>query len=182
MNGTIDGRPVTDVEALGIGYNLFTGGLDTVTTTSEWLFSWIAQNPAHQARLRANPGEIPDAMEELLRLFPVIMTHRWATADTPIGGVQIRQGDAIGIPIVVANYDPETFARPAEADFTRGRPRHLTFGSGPHTCLGVHLARRELQIAMEEWLARAPPFSVKPGTQLVAHPGIVGLITLPLVW
>lgn len=182
VNGTIDGRPVTDTEALGIGYNLFTGGLDTVTTTSEWLFSWIARHPGHQARLRANPGEIPEAMEELLRLFPVIMTHRWATDDTTIGDVAIKKGDPIGIPIVVANYDPETFPRPAEADFTRGRPRHLTFGSGPHTCLGVHLARRELQIAMEEWLSRVPPFTVKPGTQLLAHPGIVGLNILPLVW
>jgi len=156
VNGTIDGRAVTDEEALGIGYNLFTGGLDTVTTTSEWLFSWIARHPEAQARLRANPSAIPDAMEELLRLFPVIMTHRWATADTEIGSIAIRQGDPIGIPIVVANYDPDTFAHPAEADFTRGRPRHLTFGSGPHTCLGVHLARRELQIAIEEWLARVP--------------------------
>lgn len=182
VNGEIDGRPVTDAEALGIGYNLFTGGLDTVTTTSEWLFAWLAQNPEMQARLRADPARIPDAMEELLRLFPVIMTQRYATADTEIHGVRIAKGDPIGIPLVVANYDPEAFGNPLEADFTRGRPRHLTFGSGPHTCLGVHLARRELQIAIEEWLARVPEFRVVPGAKLMAHPGIVGLNALPLEW
>lgn len=182
VQGQIDGRPISDMEALGIGFNLFVGGLDTVTTTSEWVFAHLAQHPEQRDRLRAHPDQIPVALEELLRLYPVIMTQRTATRDTEVRGVKIKKGDTIGLPLVVANYDPSEFKCPHQADFDRGNVRHVTFGGGPHMCLGSHLARKELQIAIEEWVTRLPDFRLRPGTQLVAHTGVPGLMQLPLEW
>jgi cytochrome P450 len=82
-----------------------------------------------------------------------------------------------------ASTDPDEFARPLDVDFDRSAPRHLAFSYGPHFCMGSHLARRELIVALQQWLARVPPFRVKEGEEPVAHgSGVFGVDRLELTW
>ena len=84
---------------------------------------------------------------------------------------------------MAASLDPTEFENPLEVDIERSPNRHVAFAYGPHRCLGSHLARRELVIAIEEWLKRVPPFRVKDGVEVPVKPGgLLGVDSLPLVW
>src|SRR3546814_3287033 len=84
---------------------------------------------------------------------------------------------------ILACRDPEEYDRPNEIDLDRAPRQIMTFGNGPHVCIGMHLARRELQIALEEFLAAIPEFRIAPGARIMTHlGGIVQPQTLPLVW
>ncbi len=179
----IDGRPATVEETLGIAFMLFLGGLDTVTATMGFIFKHLAENLDHQRLLRADPSRIPDAVEEMLRAYPVVNCNRFVTRDVEFHGVTFKKGDNVSCPTMLAGRDDREFADPHKIDFDRPSPRHITFSAGPHRCLGSHLARRELKIAIEEWLARVPEFSVKPGFTPPTHSfGVCGVDDLPLVW
>jgi cytochrome P450 len=81
------------------------------------------------------------------------------------------------------NFDPDVFPNPLEVDFDRPRKTILAFTVGVHSCMGGHLARLELKIALQEWLKRIPNFSVKPAAQIIYRPGgVVGPEFVPLVW
>ncbi|MFC0303366.1 cytochrome P450 [Rhizorhabdus histidinilytica] len=176
-------RPFTDEEVMGTVFLLFIGGLDTVVSSLAYQFRYLAENPDDQARLRADPSMIPDAVEELFRAFPVVTTARIATEDTELAGVRIKKGDMVTGSTLLSTSDPTEFANPEVVDLTRSPNRHNTFSFGPHRCLGSHLARREIQIAIEEWLKRVPPFTVKPGTTFkTLGGGVIGMEALPLVW
>lgn len=179
----IDGRPLTREEMAGIVFLLFIGGLDTVVSSLSFHFRHLAETPADQERLRADPGMIPDAVEEFLRAFPVVTTARIATEDTELAGVYVRKGDMVTTSTLLSTRDPDEFADPEVVDITRSPNRHNAFAFGPHRCLGSHLARRELVIAMEEVLARVPPFRLRDGAVITAAGGgVMGLDTLPIVW
>ena len=84
---------------------------------------------------------------------------------------------------MTANRDPAEFENPETIDFTRENNRHVAFAYGPHRCLGSHLARREVVIGLEEWLARIGPFAIQPGTVPITHGGFVfGVNDLILAW
>jgi len=179
----IEGRPLTDEEALGVCFLLFIAGLDTVVSSASFHFRYLAEHPQDQARLRADPAMIPDAVEEMFRAFPVVTTARIVTQDTELAGVTFRAGDMVTTSTLLSTSDPEEFADPEIVDITRSPNRHNAFAFGPHRCLGSHLARREIIIAMEEWLKRVPEFHVKPGAEIVAlGGGVIGIDNLPLVW
>lgn len=182
IHADIDGRPLTDEEVLGYCFLFFLAGLDTVTTTSEWVFKHLAEHPNLQRKLREDNSLIPDAIEELLRMYPVVSTQRKAMKDTEIQGILIKAGDWVTVPLVMANYDAAEFDDPLTAVFDREANRHLTFGGGAHRCLGSHLARAELRIAVEEWVNRVPTFQIKDGAEITAHAGVIGLNQLPLTW
>jgi cytochrome P450 len=113
----------------------------------------------------------------------VVTTARIATEDTELAGVQIKKGDMVTGSTLLSTSDPTEFTNPEVVDLTRSPNRHNTFSFGPHRCLGSHLARREIQIAIEEWLKRIPPFTVKPGTEFkTLGGGVIGMESLPLVW
>ena len=81
------------------------------------------------------------------------------------------------------NFDPEVFPNPTRVDFDRPRKTILAFTVGVHSCMGAHLARLEVKVALQEWLRRIPDFSVKPGAEIIYRPGgVVGPKNLPLVW
>jgi cytochrome P450 len=179
----IDGRKLTDDEVMGIYFLLFVGGLDTVASSLGFYFQHLAEHPEAQARLRADPSIIPRAAEEFVRAFSPVTTRRIATRDTELAGVTIKQGDWVTLVTALASLDPELFDDPRTVDFDRKNSRHLGFAYGPHFCVGSNLARREIHIALEEWMARIPPFSIKPGSSVRAHGGpVMGLEELHLVW
>jgi cytochrome P450 len=183
VQAKVDGEMLTDDEILGICYLLFVGGLDTVASSLGFYFKYLAENPDKQRLLRENNELIPEAVEELLRVHSVVMVSRFLTADTEFGGVSMKKGDCIAIYMTFASFDPEEIDQPEAVDFARSPNRHVAFSFGPHRCIGSHLARRELVIAIEEWVNRVPPFEIKHGADVQMHGGVVfGVDSLPLTW
>ncbi len=182
-NLQIDGRPVTDDEALGIAILLYAAGLDTVASMLGFMFKHLAEHPADQQMLRDDPALIPNAIEELMRAYPIVVSGRKVTRDVEFHGVQMKAGDLVTLATMLAGRDAAEFENPDKVDLRREKVSHITFAAGPHRCVGSHLARRELRIALEAWLKRVPPFRVKAGETPVTHGiGVFGVYHLPLVW
>jgi cytochrome P450 len=180
---SFDGKPITDDDALGVSFLLFIGGLDTVVNSMTFYFRYFAENPERQAWLRAHPEAIPEALEELLRAFSVVTTTRLVLEDTELAGVQVKKGDVVTVSSILSTRDPDEFANPNEVDLTRSPNRHNAFGFGPHRCLGSHLARRELIIAIEEWFRHVPAFELQPGAKIAGvGGGVLGIDHLPIRW
>ncbi|MDB6060571.1 MAG: cytochrome family protein [Verrucomicrobiaceae bacterium] len=178
----IEGRKLTDDELFGFCFNLFIGGMDTVSTNMAWQFRHLAENPKDQALLRANPELIPNAVEELLRAYAAVTTFRTCTKPVKVGDVQLMPGDKVAMPTTLVNRDPDVFENPNEVHLDRN-PRHITFGTGIHRCVGAPLARREMVIALEEFLKAIPEFSIAPDAKILTHlGGVMQPATLPLVW
>jgi len=183
IQAQIDGRPTTDEEIMGMCYLLVVAGLDTVAASLSLHFRHLALFPQDQARLRADPSLIPSAVEELLRAYAIVTTSRWVTRDVEVGGVPMTAGDRIICSTPLACLDPDEFDDPLTVDIARSPNRHVAFSYGPHRCIGSHLARRELIIAMEEVLRRIPPFRVAEGARAEIKPvGLYSAPHLPLVW
>jgi len=183
IQAQIDGRPTTDEEVMGMCYLLVVAGLDTVAATLSLHFRHLALFPEDQRRLRDDPSLIPSAVEELLRAYSILTTSRLVTKDVEIGGQALKAGDRVVCSLPLACLDPDEFADPMTVDFQRSPNRHVAFSYGPHRCVGSHLARRELIIAIEEVLRRVPPFRVAPGSDAPIHSfGIYCVPRLPLVW
>jgi len=178
----IDGRKLTEDELLGFCFNLFVGGLDTVSTNMGWQARHLAEHPEHQAYLRAHPEQVPDAVEELLRAYAAVTTTRRCIKPVVINGVQLMPGDHIALSTPLGSNDPAKFSDPTTVKLDR-KPRHVTFGSGIHRCVGAPLARRELIIAIQELLKALPEFRIKPGAEVQSMIGsVLQLQSLPLVW
>jgi cytochrome P450 len=182
VHGLVDGRPLTEDEIIGTVFFLWVGGLDTVAATSSLAFRRMALDPDLQRRLREHPQVIPEAIEEFLRMQPLVNSTRLVKKDHEIRGVKIKQGDHVMCFNSAGNFDPTEFAQPWEFRLDRPANRHFTLAGGPHRCLGSHLARRELRIATAEFLRRIPEFKIKPDADSTAWPGLIAMPRLPLVW
>jgi cytochrome P450 len=182
VHGEVEGRPLTEDEIIGTVAFLWLGGLDTVAATSSLMFRRMALQPDLQARLRQAPELMADAIEEFLRLQPLVNSNRLVKQDHEIRGVKIKAGDHITCFNTAGNFDPTEFENPREFRLDRPSNRHFTLAGGPHRCLGSHLARRELRIATSEFLRRIPQFQIKPGADRTAYPGLIAVSRLPLVW
>ncbi len=158
----VDGRKWSDDEVLGHCFNLYLGGLDTVTSLLGNIFAWLARNPDAQQELRDDPSKIVLAVEEFLRAFGVVTAFRIATREIEIHGQKIMPGEYVSVCTPVANNDPATFDNPEQIRFDRKAP-HIALGGGIHKCLGMHLARFELQTAIHEFLQAIPSFRYKDG-------------------
>lgn len=122
-------------------------------------------------------------MEELLRRFPLVSLAREVRNDIEYDGVLLKKGDMVAIPTPLAGTDERLNPRPLEVDFQRDTSQHVTFGNGPHLCPGAQLARTEVRITLEQWLARIPEFSIAPDAKVRFRGGLVGVVdALPLVW
>lgn len=183
VNGTVDGRPVTPEESLAVCFLLFTAGLDTVTAALSYMVKHLAEHPGDQQRLRGDPALIPKAIEEMMRAYPVVISGRVLTKDIMFHGIDMRIGDHILMPTMFAGRDEMKFANAGEVDLSRSSIAHLSFAAGPHRCIGMHLARMEMRIAIEECLARIPQFTTDPSDPPQTHSlGLFGVDKLPLVW
>lgn len=181
VNGEIEGRPIDYYELMGMFYVLYVGGLDTVYSTIGWVMRHLAMHPELQRRLRADPSLLPQAVEEFCRAYSVVITHRAVRDDYTFHGVRLQKGDEVHLPIMLADRDPAVFPNPDEVDIDR-KARHITFGTGPHNCLGVHLAKREIRIVLEEFLKAFRSITIKPGEVYRFHTGrTFGIDYLPLV-
>jgi cytochrome P450 len=178
-----NGRPANDDEIFGLCFNLFLGGLDTVTNSLGWYFRYLASHPDQQELLRNNPKKIPAALDEFLRAFSISTTARVCTKTRKIGNVSIQPGDIVLLNTAIASNDPELHNKPWEVQLDRNN-RHMAFGSGVHNCVGLRLARRELHIALQEFLSAIPSFRIKPGAKILTYlgNGPLAMETLPLVW
>ncbi|MFY0524403.1 cytochrome P450 [Archangium gephyra] len=182
LDVNLDGRHPTFHEMLGYSITLFLGGLETVVNALSFGVRHLARDQELQAKLRADPSLLPGAIEELLRLYGIASTVRRVMRDDVLHGVQFKQGDMVSLLLPAANYDDEAFPNPEQ--FILGRKeQHQTFNTGPHRCVGLHLARLEMKVFYEEWLKRVPPFRLDPQ----APPKFMGgfnlaITSLPLVW
>ena len=182
VHSQLEGRPITDDEIIGTMFFLWIGGLDTVAATWSLMIRRLALDPALQQSLRENPAVIPEAIEEFLRVQPIVNSVRRAKADHPIGDITVKKGDSVMTYNMTGNFDPAEFEDPKALRFDRAQNRHFTLAGGPHRCIGSHLARRELRIALGEFLRRIPPFRLKPGADLAVHPGLIAAPHVPVVW
>lgn len=183
LDWSIDGEPVNDQDLLSFYMLMFLAGLDTVTAELAYGFLHLATHPRDRARLVADPSIIPNATEELLRLYPIVNAMREASEDTEIAGCPVRKGEVVTVSFPSAGRDGQKFDDALVADFDRDDLSHLTFGAGRHRCLGSHLARREMTAAYEEWHKRIPDYRLQEGAELTETAGnIMGLTSLPLTW
>ncbi len=182
LSGQVDGRPLNDLEILGTCFLLYIGGLDTVYSALGWIFRHLATDQPLQERLRANPDDIPAAVDEFMRAFAVATPHRTVAKDFAFHGVPMRKGEDVLLPTYLAARDPRAYDNPNVIDIDR-HPRHITFATGPHVCLGLHLAKREIRIVLEAFLSRFRNIRVLAGESYEYHVGgVLGVERLPLEW
>jgi cytochrome P450 len=183
VTAEVDGRPLTQAEMLGMCHLLLLGGLDTVTATLDCMIAYLAVHPERRRAVVADPELMDAAIEELLRhQSPVMMVPRILAQDIEMGGVSLSAGDGATLLVGAANCDAAEFADPDDVRLDRGHNRHLAFGGGPHRCLGSHLARMELRVAMEEFHKRIPEYQLADGAEIHFSPGIRQADNLPLVF
>jgi cytochrome P450 len=183
LDWRIDGEPVSDEELLRFYLLMFMAGLDTVTAELGYGFLHLATHPQDRRRLVEDPEVIPRAVEELLRVYPIVNTPREVSRETEIAGCPVRPGDFVMISYPGAGRDESVYADARTVDFDRTGMSHLTFGAGPHRCLGSHLARHELAVAYEEWHKRIPEYRLAEDVEFTeATGGMMALNALPLRW
>jgi cytochrome P450 len=169
---TVDGRPLSTEERLGIVTTLLLGGLDTTRGMIVNIAYHLATRDDVEPILRA-PNWWRGELEEFLRFEPTVsFMARTVTRDTELGGTPLRAGDRIAIHFYSANRDPDRFDRPDELVFDRRGNPHLAFGLGVHRCLGLNFARIQLAIAFEELLKRATNFRLKAGAGIPRRTGV----------
>jgi cytochrome P450 len=159
-----DGRLLTHAEVVGALQILLLGGFSTTADATCNIVIALIEHPWLEAQLRERPELIPNAIEEVLRLEPPVTARpRRCTRDVEMGGRTIRANDRVLSFYLAANRDPELFADPDTLDIFRARNKIMTFGSGPHRCIGSNMARLSLRIMVEELLARVTGFQFAEG-------------------
>jgi cytochrome P450 len=178
----MEGRKLTREEILDIAFLFLIAGLDTVTASLDCIFAFLASHPDHRRQIAEDPAIIPAAVEELLRWeTPVMAVPRRAKRDTSLGSCPIEAGTVVTLMLGSANTDDIEFGDGDEVRFDRDPNRHLAFGGGIHRCLGSHLARLELRVALREWHRRIPEYQIAPGAELNYTTGIRSLESFPMV-
>ena len=183
LTATVEGRPLTDEEMFSMALLVIAGGLDTVAISIGFATAFLAQNPGHRRELIEHPDRLDKAIDELLRRFGVSSISRVVTEDIEFHGVTMRAGESALLMFPLAGLDPTKNEDPLTVDFSRKSSKHLVFGTGPHTCIGNRLGKREIKLFLEEWLQRIPDFALAPGTEPKVTAGVVNnLEELHLVW
>src|SRR5215211_4747926 len=179
----VEGDRLSDEEILDICFLFIMAGLDTVTASLGCSMVYLARHPEQRRRVVDDPSLVPGAVEELLRWEGVVPgSARMLAQDAEIGGKQYPKGTPVHVLIAAANLDPAEFADPDVVDFAREGNRHLAFGGGIHRCLGSHLARLEIRVALDEWHRRIPDYEIAPGAAPVYINGLRAVQHLPLVF
>jgi cytochrome P450 len=182
LDAEVDGDRLSHEEILDICFLFLIAGLDTVTASLDCMFTHLAEHPEERRRIVDDPEAVAAIVEELLRWeTPVMGGARVATRDAEIDGFAVSAGEQVMVLYGAANVDPAEFTCPMDVDWDRAENRHLAFGGGIHRCLGSHLARIELRVALTEWHRRIPDYAVAPGAELSFTAGIRTLDRFPMV-
>jgi cytochrome P450 len=174
-------RALSDEELCNMFFLLAIAGLHTTQGSLAWSVSELAAHPEQRARLIADPSLVAGAVEEVLRVEAAVAPGRRVLRDTVLAGQDLAAGDTVLLVLAGANSDPREFDDPGAVRIDRTPNRHLSFGSGPHRCLGSHLARVELRIALEELHRRIPDYRL--AGPVVQHPSQVrGVVRMPIAF
>ncbi|MFI7613081.1 cytochrome P450 [Nonomuraea terrae] len=187
FSGLVDSGELSDEELTNIGFILFGAGFETTANMLGLGTFALLSHPDQLALLRGDPSLIDGAVEELLRHLTIIHFGplRAALEDVEVEGALVRKGQVVVVSLPAANRDPKRFTDPERLDITGSAQGHLTFGYGPHQCLGQQLARIEMRIAFPALLARFPtlrlacaPEDVPTKDMMIVH----GVKKLPVAW
>jgi cytochrome P450 len=183
LDAEVDGHRLTSDDVLDIGYLFFLAGLDTVTASLDCMLAYLAQHDDHRRRLVEDPSLLQHAIEEMLRWeTPVQAVVRITTEDSEVGGCPIAKGRVVTVMLGSANTDERAWDDGDRVDFDRTENRHIAFGGGAHRCLGSHLARMELRVALEEWHRAIPEYRIRDGVELHYSQGLRAVENLELTW
>lgn len=181
INAELYGRKLEPSHVAGTMSLLLIAGIDTTWSAIGASLWHLARTPSDRERLVAEPGLLPTAMEEFLRAYAPVTMARLVRDDMRWRGVDMKADDWILLSFPAANRDPAQFDLADEVVIDREVNRHAAFGLGIHRCVGSHLARMELRVALEVWLERIPAFSLEDPAAVTWSTGQVrGPRTLPL--
>ncbi len=178
----INGNPLSDNHFFGTLRLLLVAGIDTTWSAIGACLWHLATHDADRRRLAAEPELLPVAVEEFLRAYAPVTMAREVVKETRINGTAFKPGEMVLLSFPAANRDPAMFADADRVVIERRENRHAAFGLGIHRCIGSNLARMEIRIALEQWLARVPEFRLAPNAAVKWSEGSVrGPRRLPLV-
>jgi cytochrome P450 len=165
-----NGRPLSDAEILNFMSLLMVAGLHTVQSALAYAVMHFSRATDDRDAVISDPGKLDSAVEEILRMEPPAWgIARGVKHDLELCGVKMRQGDVILVPVQTGNRDGHKFLEPDEFELARQDNTHLTFGAGPHRCMGSHLARLEMRIGLARLHVRLPDYSVDSSLPIVTH-------------
>jgi cytochrome P450 len=183
VNARIDGRPLSDEHIVGSLRLLLIAGIDTTWSAIGSCLWHLAKHPDDRRRLAADTNLIPTAVEEFLRAYAPVTMAREVIKETAINGCAFEPGQMVLLSFPAANRDPDKFADANRVVIDRARNPHAAFGLGIHRCIGSNLARMEINVALEEWLAHIPEFRLDPALAVKWSEGTVrGPRRLPLLF
>jgi len=177
LEGEVDGQPLSEDDIVAMTTLLFFAGTDSTRAAITYAFKYLAEHPALRDQLVADQGLAKVASDELLRAHGFHMSAREVVADTEVGGVKMKAGDLVLISTGASNRDPDKFPDPATVDFGRAQAHsHLTFGAGPHRCIGSHQATLQLRVALEEVHKVIKDYRIDPDGAPVVYVGGQGKV------
>jgi cytochrome P450 len=180
----IEGDDAFTLEELAGMCVIFTvAGLDTVTGAIGFMLQHLAEDPDLRRRVREDPELVNPMIEEVLRLEPSApMFPRTTTEDVEVCGVHVPAGSFVMLVLASVNRADDRYENPDEIDLDQSDRGHVSFGGGVHRCLGSHLARREMKLVAQEFLARIPEFEIEEGfvPEILWPSGTLHLRSLPL--
>jgi cytochrome P450 len=180
----VDGKRLNRQTILNLCFTLNLAGLDTTKSALAYITFYLANHPEVRSRLRREPELWPNAIEELTRLHGLIIQGgRIVMADNDFHGLPMKANDVVWLGFAQASRDPRTFEHAKDFDLDRPNVnRHLSFGAGIHRCIGMHLARAEMDIALRTWHEHIPEYRVAADSEIVERGGQLSLKSLPLEW
>ena len=161
LKAEVNGGPVPDTHILGTCFLLLVAGIDTTWSSIGSALWHLAQHPEDRKRLVEEPELWPTAIEELLRAYSPVTMARVVGKQAEVGGCPVNVGEKILMTFPAANRDPAIFEDPDKVIIDRPKNPHIAFGAGIHRCAGSNLARMEMKVALQEWLARIPDFRLE---------------------
>lgn len=183
LNARMEGERLSEEHMLGTLRLLLIAGIDTTWSAIGSCLWHLAQHADDRRRLVAEPTLMPVAVEEFLRAYAPVTMARQVVKETTVGGCPFKEREMVLLSFPAANRDPEAFPQADRVVIDRAENRHAAFGLGIHRCIGSNLARMEITVALEEWLARVPEFELAdPADVTWSHGPVRGPRRLPVVF
>jgi len=181
LSAELDGHRLELSHVRGTMVLLMIAGIDTTWSAIGASLWHLAGHDDDRRRLAADPSLMATAVEEFLRAYAPVTMARLVSQDVELGGRQLHEGDWLLLPFPAANRDPAVFDDADTVHIDREENRHAAFGLGIHRCIGSNLARMELRVALEEWMARYPEFTLAdPGGVTWSAGQVRGPRTIPV--